>query len=87
MLPGNRTLQNLVRNVEEFLVILVTILLVESVNTLTIKNGEILYRKIMENFKLKEDEEYIELKNLIKLLGWLTLEVRLNFASITKRSK
>jgi ribosome-associated protein len=25
----------------------------------------------MENFKLKEDEEYIELKNLIKLLGWV----------------
>ena len=26
---------------------------------------------MMENFKLKEDEEYIELKNLIKLLGWV----------------
>ncbi len=25
----------------------------------------------MENFKLKEDEEFIELKNLIKLLGWV----------------
>jgi ribosome-associated protein len=25
----------------------------------------------METFKLKEDEEYIELKNLIKLLGWV----------------
>jgi ribosome-associated protein len=25
----------------------------------------------MENYKLKEDEEYIELKNLIKLLGWI----------------
>jgi len=25
----------------------------------------------MENYKLKEDEEYIELKNLIKLLGWV----------------
>jgi Uncharacterized conserved protein len=25
----------------------------------------------MENFKLKEGEEYIELKNLIKLLGWV----------------
>jgi len=25
----------------------------------------------MENFKLNEDEEYIELKNLIKLLGWV----------------
>jgi ribosome-associated protein len=25
----------------------------------------------MENFKLKDDEEYIELKNLIKLLGWV----------------
>ena len=25
----------------------------------------------MENFKLKEDEEYIELKNLIKLIGWV----------------
>jgi ribosome-associated protein len=26
---------------------------------------------MMENFKLKEDEEFIELKNLIKLLGWV----------------
>jgi ribosome-associated protein len=26
---------------------------------------------MMENFKLKEGEEYIELKNLIKLLGWV----------------
>jgi ribosome-associated protein len=26
---------------------------------------------MMENFELKEDEEYIELKNLIKLLGWV----------------
>ena len=25
----------------------------------------------MENFKLKEGEEYIELKNLIKLMGWV----------------
>ena len=25
----------------------------------------------MENFKLKEGEEFIELKNLIKLLGWV----------------
>ena len=25
----------------------------------------------METFTLKEDEEYIELKNLIKLLGWV----------------
>ena len=25
----------------------------------------------MENFELKEGEEYIELKNLIKLLGWV----------------
>jgi ribosome-associated protein len=25
----------------------------------------------MENFKLREGEEYIELKNLIKLLGWV----------------
>jgi ribosome-associated protein len=25
----------------------------------------------MENFKLKEGEEYIELKNLIKILGWV----------------
>jgi len=25
----------------------------------------------MEQFKLKEGEEYIELKNLIKLLGWV----------------
>ena len=26
---------------------------------------------MMENFELKEGEEYIELKNLIKLLGWV----------------
>jgi ribosome-associated protein len=26
---------------------------------------------MMENFKLKDDEEFIELKNLIKLLGWV----------------
>jgi ribosome-associated protein len=26
---------------------------------------------MMENFKLKEGEEYIELKDLIKLLGWV----------------
>jgi ribosome-associated protein len=25
----------------------------------------------MENFKLKEGEEYIELNNLIKILGWV----------------
>jgi ribosome-associated protein len=25
----------------------------------------------MENFKLKENEEFIELKNLIKILGWV----------------
>ena len=25
----------------------------------------------MDNFKLKEGEEYIELKNLIKILGWV----------------
>lgn len=25
----------------------------------------------MENFKLKDGEEFIELKNLIKLLGWV----------------
>lgn len=25
----------------------------------------------MENFKLKEDEEYIQLKDLIKILGWV----------------
>lgn len=25
----------------------------------------------METFTLKEEEEYIELKNLIKLLGWV----------------
>jgi ribosome-associated protein len=25
----------------------------------------------MENFRLKEGEEYIELKNLIKILGWV----------------
>ncbi len=35
-------------------------------------NGKhILYREMMENFKLKEGEEDIELKNLIKLLGWV----------------
>ena len=26
---------------------------------------------MMENFNLKEDEEYIELKNLVKLIGWV----------------
>ena len=30
-----------------------------------------MYREMMDNFKLKEGEEYIELKNLIKLLGWV----------------
>jgi ribosome-associated protein len=28
-------------------------------------------RRIMETFKLEEGEEYIELKNLIKILGWI----------------
>lgn len=25
----------------------------------------------MENFRLKEDQEYIQLKDLIKILGWV----------------
>ena len=40
-------------------------------NVLSICCEHILYREMMENFKLKEGEEYIELKNLIKLLGWV----------------
>ncbi len=38
---------------------------------LIIGSGHILYREIMENFKLKDGEAFIELKNLIKLLGWV----------------
>ena len=38
---------------------------------LTFSVEKILYQKIMENFKLKEGEAFIELKNLIKLLGWV----------------
>lgn len=52
----------------------------------------------MDNFKLKEDEEYIELKNLIKLLGWADTggeakvridnqEVKVNGAIETQRRK
>jgi len=38
---------------------------------LTFSLEKILYREMMENFKLKEGEAFIELKNLIKLLGWV----------------
>lgn len=52
----------------------------------------------MENFKLKEGEEFIELKNLIKLLGWVDTggeakiridnqEVKVNGAIETQRRK
>jgi ribosome-associated protein len=52
----------------------------------------------MENFKLKEGEEYIELKNLIKLLGWVDTggeataridnqEVKVNGSIETQRRK
>lgn len=52
----------------------------------------------MENFTLKEGEEYIELKNLIKLLGWVdsgseahalidNQEIKLNGAIETQRRK
>ncbi len=52
----------------------------------------------MENFKLKDDEEYIELKNLIKLLGWVNTggeaklridnqEIKVNGAIETQRRK
>lgn len=52
----------------------------------------------MENFKLKEGEEYIELKNLIKLLGWADTggeahvridnqEIKLNGVVETQRRK
>jgi ribosome-associated protein len=52
----------------------------------------------MENFKLKEGEEFIELKNLIKLLGWVDTggeakvqidnqEVKLNGVIETQRRK
>jgi ribosome-associated protein len=52
----------------------------------------------MENFKLKEGEEFIELKNLIKLLGWVNTggeakvqidnqEVKLNGVIETQRRK
>ena len=43
----------------------------EAFNVLILSLEKILYREIMENFKLKEGEDYIELKNLIKLLGWV----------------
>lgn len=52
----------------------------------------------MENFKLKEDEDYIELKNLIKLLGWVNTgaeamaridnkQIKVNGAIETQRRK
>jgi ribosome-associated protein len=52
----------------------------------------------MENFTLKEGEEYIELKNLIKLLGWVDTggeakiridnqEIKLNGEIETQRRK
>lgn len=52
----------------------------------------------MENFTLKEGEEYIELKNLIKLLGWVDTggeahacidnqEIKVNGAIETQRRK
>jgi ribosome-associated protein len=53
---------------------------------------------IIENFTLKEGEEYIELKNLIKLLGWVDTggeakiridnqEIKLNGEIETQRRK
>ncbi|MBL0744656.1 RNA-binding S4 domain-containing protein [Chryseolinea lacunae] len=53
---------------------------------------------MMENFKLKEGEEFIELKNLIKLLGWVNTggeamaridnkEIKLNGEVETQRRK
>jgi ribosome-associated protein len=52
----------------------------------------------MEIFKLKEGEEFIELKNLIKLLGWVNTggeamsridnqEIKVNGAIETQRRK
>jgi ribosome-associated protein len=52
----------------------------------------------MDNFKLKEGEEFIELKNLIKLLGWVDTggeaksridnsEIKLNGQIETQRRK
>jgi ribosome-associated protein len=52
----------------------------------------------MENFKLKEGEEFIELKNLIKILGWVATggeataridnqEIKVNGATETQRRK
>ncbi len=52
----------------------------------------------MENFTLKAGEEYIELKNLIKLLGWVDTggeahtridnqEIKVNGAIETQRRK
>jgi ribosome-associated protein len=52
----------------------------------------------MDNFKLKEGEEFIELKNLIKLLGWVdtggeaksridNAEIKLNGKIETQRRK
>lgn len=34
-------------------------------------NGAHILHETMENFKLKEGEDYIPLKDLIKLLGWV----------------
>lgn len=53
---------------------------------------------MMETFTLKETEEYIELKNLIKLLGWVdtggeakikidNLEIKVNGVIETQRRK
>ena len=52
----------------------------------------------METFTLKEDEEYIELKNLIKIIGWVNTggeamaridnqEIKLNGNVETQRRK
>jgi ribosome-associated protein len=52
----------------------------------------------MENFKLKEGEEFIELKNLIKILGWVSTggeakvqidneQIKVNGAIETQRRK
>ena len=54
----------------DFLAILVTIFVTRISKHTVYQKKAYLYRKMMENFELK-DEEYIELKNLIKLLGWV----------------
>jgi ribosome-associated protein len=45
-----------------------TILTIQST---TLSLLPVTFIEIMENFRLKEGEEYIELKNLIKILGWV----------------